>query len=40
MNRLDVVTLGETMVLFQPETMKSLEYVHQFPKSIGGAESM
>lgn len=39
MNRLDVVTLGETMVLFQPETMKSLEYVHQFPKSIGGAES-
>lgn len=39
MKKLDVFTFGETMVLFQPEQMLSLEYVHQFPKRIGGAES-
>ena len=39
MSKIDVFTLGETMVLFQPEQMQPLEYVHQFPKSIGGAES-
>lgn len=39
MSKLEVVTLGETMVLFQAEKMLPLEYVHQFPKSIGGAES-
>jgi sugar/nucleoside kinase (ribokinase family) len=39
MNNIDVFTLGETMVLFQPEQMLPLEYVHQFPKQIGGAES-
>lgn len=39
MKTLDVFTFGETMVLFQPEQMLPLEYVHQFPKRIGGAES-
>ncbi|MBO0588561.1 sugar kinase [Sporosarcina sp. E16_8] len=39
MSKIDVFTLGETMVLFQPEKMLPLEYVRQFPKSIGGAES-
>jgi len=39
MKTLDVFTFGETMVLFQPEQMMSLEYVHHFPKRIGGAES-
>ncbi|WP_203333686.1 sugar kinase [Planococcus beigongshangi] len=39
MKKLDVFTFGETMVLFQPEQMIPLEYVHQFPKKIGGAES-
>ncbi|MEQ6389029.1 sugar kinase [Bacillaceae bacterium S4-13-58] len=39
MKNLDVFTFGETMVLFQPEQMLPLEYVNQFPKKIGGAES-
>lgn len=39
MNKIDVFTLGETMVVFQPEQMQSLEYVQQFPKRIGGAET-
>lgn len=39
MKNLDVFTFGETMVLFQPEQMLPLEYIHQFPKRIGGAES-
>jgi sugar/nucleoside kinase (ribokinase family) len=39
MNKIDVFTFGETMVLFQPEQMLPLEYIHQFPKQIGGAES-
>ncbi|WP_134699638.1 sugar kinase [Ammoniphilus sp. YIM 78166] len=39
MKRLDVVTFGETMVLFQPEQMLPLEYVSHFPKRFGGAES-
>lgn len=39
MKQLDVFTLGETMVLFQSEQMLPLEYIHQFPKRIGGAES-
>ncbi|OLO39355.1 2-dehydro-3-deoxygluconokinase [Alkalihalophilus pseudofirmus] len=39
MKKLDVVTFGETMVLFQPEQMQPLEYVYEFPKRIGGAES-
>ncbi|SEP81292.1 5-dehydro-2-deoxygluconokinase [Virgibacillus subterraneus] len=36
---LDVVTFGETMVLFEPVQMFPLEYVGQFHKHIGGAES-
>ncbi|ANU14570.1 2-dehydro-3-deoxygluconate kinase [Planococcus halocryophilus Or1] len=39
MKKIDVFTFGETMVLFQPEQMLPLEYIHQFPKKIGGAES-
>ncbi|WP_252502079.1 sugar kinase [Sporosarcina sp. Marseille-Q4943] len=39
MYEIEVFTLGETMVLFQPEQFLPMEYVHQFPKSIGGAES-
>lgn len=35
----DVVTFGETMVLFSPDQMLPLDYVHQFHKQIGGAES-
>jgi 2-dehydro-3-deoxygluconokinase len=36
---MDVVTLGETMVLFTPETIGPLRYVAKFQKTIGGAES-
>jgi 2-dehydro-3-deoxygluconokinase len=39
MRKLDVVTFGETMVLFNPMQHLPLEYVHQFRKQIGGAES-
>ena len=39
MRGLDVVTFGETMVLFNPDQMLPLEYVHLFHKQIGGAES-
>ncbi|WP_442600217.1 sugar kinase [Neobacillus sp. D3-1R] len=39
MNKLDVFTFGETMVLFQPEQMMPLEYINQFPKGMGGAET-
>lgn len=39
MSEIDVFTLGETMVVFQPEQMQSIEYVQQFPKRIGGAET-
>ena len=39
MNKIDVFTFGETMVLFQAEQMLPLEYVHNFPKLVGGAES-
>ncbi|OCA88021.1 2-dehydro-3-deoxygluconokinase [Bacillus sp. FJAT-27225] len=39
MKKLDVVTFGETMVLFNPEQMLPLEYNHRFMKQIGGAES-
>ncbi|MBU8879890.1 sugar kinase [Bacillus sp. FJAT-29790] len=39
MKQLDVVTFGETMVLFNPEQMLPLEYNHKFFKQIGGAES-
>lgn len=36
---MDVITFGETMVLFNPESQGPLRYVGQFTKSIGGAES-
>ncbi|TFB24448.1 sugar kinase [Filobacillus milosensis] len=39
MSEIDVFTIGETMVLFQPEQMAPLDYVSHFPKKIGGAES-
>lgn len=36
---MDVVTFGETMVLFNPLTVGPLRYASQFEKTIGGAES-
>jgi len=36
---MDVVTLGETMVLFVPSTIGPLRYISRFEKTIGGAES-
>jgi 2-dehydro-3-deoxygluconokinase len=36
---MDVVTLGETMVLFVPTETGPLKYIYQFNKHIGGAES-
>lgn len=36
---IDVVTFGETMVLFNPDNLGPLKYVNNFSKSIGGAES-
>jgi len=36
---MDVVTLGETMVLFVPIETGPLKYIYQFNKHIGGAES-
>lgn len=36
---LDLVTIGETMVLFHPIEEKPLKYSSLFSKSIGGAES-
>ncbi|MGB3262049.1 sugar kinase [Paenisporosarcina sp.] len=35
----ELVTIGETMVLLEPVTDGPLQYVHQFNKKIGGAES-
>jgi 2-dehydro-3-deoxygluconokinase len=37
--KLDVLTFGETMVLFNPDSKGPLTYVHNFSKSIAGAES-
>lgn len=39
MRKTEVYTFGESMVLFQPDLMLPLEYVHQFPKKVCGAES-
>ncbi|MFD2368708.1 sugar kinase [Brevibacillus sp. GCM10020057] len=36
---MDVVTFGETMVLFYPATVGPLRFAGQFAKTIGGAES-
>lgn len=36
---MDVITLGESMVLFTPASVGPLRYVGKFNKTIGGAES-
>lgn len=36
---MEVLTFGETMVVFNPESNGPLRYVHSFNKSIGGADS-
>jgi 2-dehydro-3-deoxygluconokinase len=36
---MDVITFGESMVLFNPSKKGPLRYVSQFEKTIGGAES-
>ncbi|HEY5561400.1 MAG TPA: sugar kinase [Clostridiaceae bacterium] len=36
---MDVVTFGESMVVFSPDSSGPLRYIHSFNKSIGGAES-
>ena len=36
---MDVVTIGESMVLFTPESVGSMTYAAKFNKTIGGAES-
>jgi len=36
---MDVITFGESMVLFNPDSSGPLRYVHNFNKSMGGAES-
>ncbi|SES06453.1 sugar kinase [Salipaludibacillus aurantiacus] len=35
----EVITIGETMVIFNPDQSLPLEYAHSFTKQIGGAES-
>ncbi|WP_096437320.1 sugar kinase [Alteribacter populi] len=39
MNSSEVITVGETMVILNPEQSVPLEYAHSFTKQIGGAES-
>ncbi|MBU9721005.1 MULTISPECIES: sugar kinase [Bacillaceae] len=36
---MDVVTLGETMVLFTPESSSLIKYSHTFSRKFGGAET-
>jgi 2-dehydro-3-deoxygluconokinase len=36
---MDVVTLGESMVVFNPDSSGPLRYVNSFVKSLGGAET-
>lgn len=36
---MDVITFGESMVLFSPSKTGPLRYVNQFEKTVGGAES-
>jgi 2-dehydro-3-deoxygluconokinase len=38
-DNMDVITFGESMVLFNPNNNGPLRYVHNFTKSIAGAES-
>ncbi|MBB5173836.1 sugar kinase [Texcoconibacillus texcoconensis] len=35
----DVITVGETMVILNPDQSIPLEYAHSFSKQVGGAES-
>lgn len=35
----DVITFGESMVMFSPDSKGPLRHIHQFMKSIAGAES-
>lgn len=39
MDKFDVVTFGETMVLFNPDSKGPIRHIHNFTKSIAGAES-
>lgn len=39
MNNMEVITFGESMVLFSPDSTGPLRYVNNFYKSIAGAES-
>jgi 2-dehydro-3-deoxygluconokinase len=36
---MDVVTIGETMVLFTPESSKLMRYAHTYSRTFGGAET-
>lgn len=36
---MDIVTIGETMVLFTPESTGLMRYAHTFSRKFGGAES-
>ncbi|AFM40531.1 sugar kinase, ribokinase [Desulfosporosinus acidiphilus SJ4] len=36
---MDVVSFGESMVVFSPEVSGPLRHVNRFSKSLGGAES-
>ena len=39
MEKMYVITFGESMILFNPDTRGPLRYIHTFHKSIAGAES-
>ncbi|WP_226681953.1 sugar kinase [Sutcliffiella horikoshii] len=36
---MDVVTIGETMVVFTPESSRLMRYAHSYSRRIGGAET-
>ncbi|SFJ82089.1 2-dehydro-3-deoxygluconokinase [Halobacillus dabanensis] len=36
---MDVITLGESMVLFKPGSTGPLRYVDSYRKTVGGAET-
>ncbi|WP_330389097.1 sugar kinase [Alkaliphilus peptidifermentans] len=38
-DKMELITFGETMVLFNPDSTGPLRYIHNFSKSIAGAES-
>ncbi|GKX30797.1 2-dehydro-3-deoxygluconokinase [Vallitalea longa] len=37
--KMDVITFGESMVLFNPDSKGPLRYIHTFTKALSGAES-